>query len=199
MAMQTLAISQLFIQQLKATSPDIKQVWFVDDAPSAVTFHFRTTILIPPQWLKKHRVKGVLLMKPEHEEISKLKPMHSYFCLWEIMTPINELLLAQGLSQRSMPPTRYSPGLRRWHACQRQQTPKCMQLMLLLHLVMHLIPTIDDPTGLGHPPNFDISIQRICSVFRTLEGELLSLPVRLVGIGLANQATSSPHTLSTSK
>ena len=32
-----------------------------------------------------------------------------------------------------------------------------------------------------------------------LEGELLSLPVRLVGIGLANQDTSYPHTFSTSK
>ena len=31
------------------------------------------------------------------------------------------------------------------------------------------------------------------AVSSELEGELLSLPVRLVGIGLTNQATSSPH------
>ena len=47
MAMYTLAISQLFIQQLKEISSDIKQVWFAD-APSAVAFYFQTTILIQP-------------------------------------------------------------------------------------------------------------------------------------------------------
>ena len=40
MAMYTLAMSQLFIRQLKAISYDIKQVWFADDAPSAVNFYF---------------------------------------------------------------------------------------------------------------------------------------------------------------
>ena len=35
MAKQTLATSQLYIQQLKAISSDIKQVWFADDSPSA--------------------------------------------------------------------------------------------------------------------------------------------------------------------
>ena len=51
-AMQTLAKRQLFIQQMKAISSDIKQVWFAVDAPSAVTFYFWTTILIPPQWMR---------------------------------------------------------------------------------------------------------------------------------------------------
>ena len=46
-AMYTLAISQLFIQQLKEISSDIKQVWFAD-APSTVAFYFRTTILMQP-------------------------------------------------------------------------------------------------------------------------------------------------------
>ena len=50
-AMHTLAISQLFIQQQKVISSDIKQVWFADDAPSAVAFYFCTTIVTLPQWL----------------------------------------------------------------------------------------------------------------------------------------------------
>ena len=40
MAMYTLAIRQCIIQQLIPNSSDIKQLWFADDAPSAVTLYF---------------------------------------------------------------------------------------------------------------------------------------------------------------
>ena len=64
LSMYILAIRQFFIQQLEAISSDLKQVWFADDAPSAVTFllldHNSDTT---PMALKSH-----LLMKEENEE-----------------------------------------------------------------------------------------------------------------------------------
>ena len=130
----------------------------------------------------------VHLMISKRRGISKLKLMHSHFSTWDIMTCRSNswlknfhkgVCLQQGTVLGSGD-SLFARGLNHPTAC----SVCCLHTWSTPPLViLKTIPIIEDLTG---------KLTRY-AVSSELEGELLSLPVRLVGIGLANQATSSPH------
>ena len=101
-----------------------------------------------------------------------------------------------------MPPTRYSPGFRKYVVCLPEvATTKLHAAYAAFTPGLSCHWSSRSPILSLRIPLEKVIHQILISAFRgyttssELEGELFSLPVRFVGIGLANQATNSPHTL----
>ena len=184
--------------KLKAFTSDIKQVWFADYARVMWPFACGPQFLYHPNGSKN----------PPADEarawgISKLKPIHSHICPWEVMTcrsnswlkDFHRGVCLQRGTVLGSGDTLFARGSNHPTACSICCPHICFTLPFAMHLKDH---------SLRIPLEKDIQ-QILISAFTgyvvssELEGEILSVPVRLVGIGLANQARSSSHTFSTLK
>ena len=214
MAMYALAITPL-IDQLSSRSPDVHQVWYADDATSASTCRSLRTWwddlseLGPMFGYNPNGSKTYLVVKEDHEESAVQlfadtdvhvttngkrhlgaalgsKTFTEEYVSAKVQDWVKEIqqLAKVALSQPHAAYAAFTHGLSsRWSYLLRT-IPDIQDLLLPLENTIHnhFIPALT-----GRPP---------CSL---LERDLLSLPVRLGGLGLRNPAAESPSTFQASQ
>ena len=214
MAMYALAITPL-IDQLSSRSPDVHQVWYADDATSASTCKSLRTWwddlseLGPMFGYNPNGSKTYLVVKEDHEECATRlfadtdvhvttngkrhlgaalgsKTFTEEYVSAKVQDWVKEIqqLAKAAVSQPHAAHAAFTHGLSsRWSYLLRT-IPDIQDLLLPLENAIHhhFIPALT-----GRPP---------CS---SLERDLLSLPVRLGGLGLRNPAVESPSTFQASQ
>lgn len=207
MAMYALAITPL-IDQLSSRSPDVHQVWYADDATSASTcsslraWWDHISEIGPLFGYYPNGSKTYLVVKPDHgEHASRLfadtdvhvttygkrhlgaalgsRTFTEEYVSTKVQEWVKEIqqLAKVAISQPHAAHAAFTHGLSsRWSYLLRT-IPDIQDLLLPLEDAIHhhFIPALT-----GRPP---------CS---SLERDLLSLPVRLGGLGLRNPAAESP-------